>query len=73
MTEISGEVASNSRKCKCARCKRELAKGEGIQHRYLMFHGSGQFYYYCLNCDVIVNKEVARLAAALDAQKGKHG
>lgn len=49
--EMMMVAGTNKRKAKCADCKRLLQAGEGIAHRYPMFHGKGEFYYLCSGCD----------------------
>ena len=61
-------VAHNVRKCKCADCKRVLLAGEGIQHRYPMFHGTGQFFYVCPPCDVIREATEQKIVDELKAR-----
>jgi len=45
------QSTTNTRKAKCARCKRVLAAGEGIAHEMPWFHGRGNRYYLCNRCD----------------------
>ena len=42
---------TNKRKVHCGDCKKPLETGEGIGHRYPMFHGTGEYYYLCVDCD----------------------
>lgn len=61
-------IGHNQRKCRCARCMCVLLKGEGIQHRYVMFAGRGEFYYYCPKCDVIAAQEVKEIEERLNSE-----
>lgn len=57
---------TNARRCKCADCRAILEKGQGVRHIYDMFHGRGQYYYCCPECDA--KREAERVKDAATRQ-----